>query len=69
VRASEMRPNWWIALLAEVMPVGVVVSYALLSWQYSADLMARALLISFGLSLVTRALIRPQANPPAQSAP
>jgi protein-S-isoprenylcysteine O-methyltransferase Ste14 len=69
VRASEMRPNWWIALLAEVMPVGVVVSYALLSWQYSADLMARALLISFGLSLVTRALIRPQANPPAPSAP
>jgi len=40
----------------------VLVSYAVLSWLYDSRLLERAVLISFGVSLVARALIsRPGA--------
>jgi len=55
VAASGQQPNWGRALLGEVMPLGVLVSFAALSWQYNAQLLTRAMLISFGLSLVVRA--------------
>jgi len=42
------------------MPLGTLVSFAALSWQYNAALLTRAILISFGLSLVMRALILPR---------
>jgi hypothetical protein len=44
------------------MPLGLLVSYAALSWQYNAGLLTRAVLVSFGLSLVVRALILPKPN-------
>jgi hypothetical protein len=59
IAASEQQTNWGRALLGEVMPLGVLVSFATLSWQYNAEMLIRAVLISFGLSLVVRALIRP----------
>lgn len=67
VRAGGQRPSWGRALLGEVMPLCVLVNFAALSWQYNAVLLIRAVLISFGLSLVVRALIlpRPQAAGPA----
>jgi protein-S-isoprenylcysteine O-methyltransferase Ste14 len=64
VAAGGQRPNWGRAFLGEVMPLGVLVSFAALSWQYNASLLIRAVLISFGLSLVVRALILPTPESP-----
>jgi len=64
VAASGQSPNWTRALLYEITPLGVLVSFATLSWQYNAFLLSRAVLICFGLSLVVRALVPP--NPEAQ---
>ncbi len=51
------RPQWLRAALAEITPIGVFVALAFLSWSYDNRLMTRAILISFGLSLVVRALM------------
>jgi protein-S-isoprenylcysteine O-methyltransferase Ste14 len=61
VPASGHKPSWGRALLSEITPLGVLVSFATLSWQYNAFLLSRAILISFGLSLVVRALAEPGA--------
>jgi uncharacterized protein (DUF486 family) len=45
------------AVLAEVLPVGVFMTFAFFSWSYDNRLMGRAILISFGVSLVTRAFV------------
>ena len=63
VPSGGLQPDWGRAILGEVMPVGVLVSFAALSWQYNASLLIRAVLISFGLSLVVRALILPRPGP------
>lgn len=60
VSSGGQTPNWGRALLGEVFPLGVLVSFTALSWQYNADLLIRAMLISFGISLVVRALIVPK---------
>jgi protein-S-isoprenylcysteine O-methyltransferase Ste14 len=54
---SGARAHWIRALLAELTPIGVFVALAFLSWSYNSSLMARAILISFGISLVVRALM------------
>ena len=59
VDASGQSPNWGRAFIGEVTPIGIFVSFAALSWQYNSFLLSRAVLISFGLSLVVRALIPP----------
>jgi len=51
------KPNWMRAVLAEVLPVGVFMTFAFFSWSYDNRLMGRAILISFGVSLVTRAFV------------
>lgn len=51
------KPHWLRAVLNELMPVGVFVTIAFLSWSYDNTLMMRAVLISFGISLVARALM------------
>jgi protein-S-isoprenylcysteine O-methyltransferase Ste14 len=50
-------PRWGRAILAEINPIGVFVITAVLSWRYDKALMLRAILISFGISLVVRALM------------
>lgn len=55
--AVEGRAHWGRALLAEINPVGVFLIVAVLSWRYEGRLMVQAFLISFGVSLVTRALL------------
>jgi protein-S-isoprenylcysteine O-methyltransferase Ste14 len=62
VAAGGQRPNWGRAVLGEIMPLGVLVSFAALSWQYNSSLLTRAVLISFGVSLVVRALILPRPS-------
>lgn len=51
------KPHWLVALLTEIMPIGVFVTVACLSWTYDNELMLKAILISFGLSLVAWALV------------
>jgi protein-S-isoprenylcysteine O-methyltransferase Ste14 len=67
VPASGQRPNWLRAFLGEITPLGVLISFAALSWQYNASLLTRAVLVSFGVSLVVRALMlpKPEAAQPA----
>jgi len=46
-------------VLGEIFGLGVLTSFAALSWQYNAGLLLRAVLISFGISLVARAILLP----------
>jgi protein-S-isoprenylcysteine O-methyltransferase Ste14 len=62
VAASGQKPNWGRAFIGEITPLGVLVSFAALSWQYNAFLLSRAVLICFGLSLVVRALLAPKSD-------
>jgi len=57
VAAGMRKPQWGGAILGEVLPLGVFASFATLSWQYNSDLLERAVLVSFGISLVARALL------------
>jgi protein-S-isoprenylcysteine O-methyltransferase Ste14 len=54
------RPQWLRAFLAELLPIGVFLTLAALSWSYDNRLMDRAILIVFGVSLVVRALLPSQ---------
>jgi protein-S-isoprenylcysteine O-methyltransferase Ste14 len=51
------KPHWLIALLSELNPIGVFIALAFLSWSYDHVLMLKAILVSFGASLVVRALM------------
>ena len=62
--ASSQRPHWLLAVLSELTSIGVFFTLAFLSWQYDNRLMTRAILISFGASLVVRALMPQAASTP-----
>jgi protein-S-isoprenylcysteine O-methyltransferase Ste14 len=51
------EPHWLRAVLAELCPIGVFLTLACLSWSYNNSLMVRGIIVSFGLSLVVRALL------------
>jgi protein-S-isoprenylcysteine O-methyltransferase Ste14 len=51
------KPRWVHAMLAELFPIGVFITLAALSWNYDNLLMIKAILVSFGISLVARALL------------
>ena len=55
--ASGNEPHWLTAVIAEVNPIGVFLTLAVVSWSYDHRLMLRAILISLGVSLVVRALM------------
>jgi protein-S-isoprenylcysteine O-methyltransferase Ste14 len=58
------KPKWGIALLTELTPIGMFFIYAVLSWFYDYELMLKAVLVVFGLSLVVRAVMpRASAKP------
>jgi protein-S-isoprenylcysteine O-methyltransferase Ste14 len=62
--AAGRRPHWLIAVVTELNPIGVFVTLAVLSWWYDNELMLKAILVSFGASLVVRALVpRAHAHP------
>jgi protein-S-isoprenylcysteine O-methyltransferase Ste14 len=54
---ANAQPHWLIALLTEVNPIGIFVALVFFSWTYNNLLMIKAVLISFGVSLVVRALM------------
>jgi len=68
VPSASVKPDWGRAIVHEVMPLGMLISFAVLSWDYNSSLLTRALLISFGLSLVVRALFEPRQQPTPHSA-
>ena len=55
---SPAEPHWLAAVLTELNPIGVFVTLAFLSWKYDNLLMIKAILISFGISLVMRAIFQ-----------
>jgi protein-S-isoprenylcysteine O-methyltransferase Ste14 len=54
---SSARPLWLRAALSELNPIGVFLTLAIVSWRYNHWLMVQCILVSFGLSIVLRALI------------
>ncbi len=50
-------PHWIRSILSELTPIGVFFTLAFLSWTYDNRLIMRAILITFGASLVVRALM------------
>ena len=62
VAASEGRARWGQAFLAEIYVWGMAGTYAALAWRYNTMLLLQGVLVSFGLSLVVRALL-PRQNP------
>jgi protein-S-isoprenylcysteine O-methyltransferase Ste14 len=60
---SDRKPQWLHAFVGEINPIGVFIILAFFSWSYNNWLMIKAIIVSFGLSLVVRALV------PRNSAP
>jgi protein-S-isoprenylcysteine O-methyltransferase Ste14 len=63
---THCQPHWLRAVLTELSPIGVFLTFAVFSWSYDLRLMARAIIVSFGISLVARGLMlggRRQATP------
>jgi protein-S-isoprenylcysteine O-methyltransferase Ste14 len=54
---SGRAAHWLRSVLAELAPIGAFITMAFLSWSYDQRLMEKALLISFGLSFIGRALV------------
>jgi protein-S-isoprenylcysteine O-methyltransferase Ste14 len=65
--AAGHKPHWITAILTELNPIGVFIAMAVLSWGYDHRLMIRAILVTFGASLVVRALM-PRAQAGSNSA-
>jgi protein-S-isoprenylcysteine O-methyltransferase Ste14 len=51
------KPQWLRGVLAEITPIGVFIALAFVSWSYNWMLMARVIIVSFGISVVVRALM------------
>jgi protein-S-isoprenylcysteine O-methyltransferase Ste14 len=51
------KPRWLLAVLSEITPIGVFVTLAVFSWSYNNRLILRAILVSFGISLLVRAFV------------
>jgi protein-S-isoprenylcysteine O-methyltransferase Ste14 len=64
VPPSPAKPQWLLAILSEIYPVGMTICFLVFSWRYNSLLLTQAVVICFGLSLILRALVvkRPQAS-------
>jgi protein-S-isoprenylcysteine O-methyltransferase Ste14 len=54
---SGNKPHWLQGVLSEINPIGVFFTIAFLSWTYDTRLMWKAILVTFGFSLIVRALM------------
>lgn len=60
---SSGSPQWLPAFLNETYPIAITLCFALFAWRYNARILIRCVLISYGLSLVVRAMAkRPKAD-------
>jgi protein-S-isoprenylcysteine O-methyltransferase Ste14 len=57
VPSSESRTNWFAAFISELNALSVFITLAVLSWTYDHELMIKAIVIGFGISLIARALL------------
>lgn len=55
---AEAQPHWFTALVTEIMPIGVFVTLAGLSWSYDNALMLLGVFVSFIASMVVRGLMK-----------
>jgi protein-S-isoprenylcysteine O-methyltransferase Ste14 len=55
--ATGRKPRWLQALLTETTPIGIFAALAFFSWSYNDRLVGKVIIVSFGISLVTRALL------------
>ncbi len=55
--ASNIQPNWLLALLGEIYLWGVVVTFAIFGWRYNSILLIKGVIISLGISLIVRAFL------------
>jgi protein-S-isoprenylcysteine O-methyltransferase Ste14 len=58
---AGQSPQWLTAVLSEINPIGVFITLAFFSWTYNNRLMIQAILVTFGVSLVMRALLPARA--------
>lgn len=56
IAAGGKKPHWGQALVGEIYMWGVAISFAGLGWRYNAKLLLQAIVVSFGVSLVLRAV-------------
>ncbi|HTY84008.1 MAG TPA: isoprenylcysteine carboxylmethyltransferase family protein [Silvibacterium sp.] len=56
------NPRWVRAVAAEIYPLGIALSFAVLAWRYNVDLLIKAVIICFGLSLIVRAFLAEKAE-------
>jgi protein-S-isoprenylcysteine O-methyltransferase Ste14 len=54
---ANRKPQWLRAVLSELSPIGIFITFAVFSWSYDLRLMVKAIIVSFGVSLVARALL------------
>lgn len=66
--AAGEKPQWVRALLSELTPIGVFVALAFFSWNYNNRLLVKVILISFGASLVMRAMLMGKSERQATAA-
>lgn len=59
---GEGKPHWLVAVLTEINPIVIFLTLAILSWTYDNELMLKAILIGFGVSLIARALAMREKN-------
>ena len=57
IAGTGAKPHWGRAVFSEFNPIGVLVVLCTLSWRFDNWLMVRAMLVSFGVSMVVRALV------------
>jgi hypothetical protein len=51
------KPQWLRSVLSELNSIGVFITLAFLSWSYDNLLMVKAIIVSFGVSLIVRAFL------------
>lgn len=54
---AGVEPHWLRGMLAELTPIGILIAIVVFARNYDLRLAGRIILISFGISLVVRALI------------
>lgn len=62
IAASPAGPQWMPSCAAEILPIGYALCLAALAWRYDPRLLVRCLLVAFGISLITRALLPRSAS-------
>ena len=56
--AANVQPHWLTAILTEIMPVGTLITMAIVPWTYDNMAALEGILISFVVSLIVRGLMK-----------